>query len=212
MHDLITTDAFDALPEQYRRRARQIAARVVEIDGLMKPCRQTAIRDAVLRLRTQLRPQPDTDPTNLADEYRAACRDLPEWALAEAANDFLSGRVENHSGQFMPTCAEFAKRARAIMLPFLAERSALRVEASKLVERAEDDHRRHLIEMERQDPAVRKRVAAMVEDLGLGLPKGPLKATRGLLTAEKQSRIDALKKPRDHVSKIEQTRIVKGRS
>lgn len=209
MRDLIATDAFDALPEAYRLRARQIAARVGAIDVLLTPCRTEAIRDALLRLRAQLRPQPDTDPAALVEEFKAACRDLPEWAVSEAANDFLAGRVDNHTGQFMPTCAEFAKRARSILLPFLAERSALRTEAEKLVERAEDDRRRHLIEIERQDPAVRRRVAEMMEAYSSGLPKGPLKAARPMLTAEKQARLDAMKKPREHVSKIEQTQIVR---
>jgi hypothetical protein len=210
MADLVAKDAFDRLPETYRRRAREIAARVREIDALMAPCNLDAIRDAVIRLRRQLRPQPDTDPAGIADGFKEHCRDLPEWALSEATNDFLAGRVDNHTGQFMPTCAEFAKRARSIMLPFLSERAALRIEASKLVERAEDEHRRHLIAIERQDPAVRQRVATMVEEATSGMVKGALRAEHGRLTDQTRAKLDALRKPRGFVSKIEQTKIVRG--
>ncbi|MER9188321.1 hypothetical protein [Mesorhizobium australicum] len=159
----------------------------------------------------QFRDQPDIDHADMAGEFLAACRDLPPWAVSEAASDFLAGRVDNHTGQFMPTCAEFAKRARAIMMPFLSERALLRTEASKLVERATDDRRRHLIDMERQDPAVRKRVAALVDVATAGAAKRKVLPHLRLNDAG-QKRIDALKRPRQEFSKLEQTKIVKGRS
>ncbi len=205
--DLVPRDVFDQLPERYRQRAREIARRVSEIDDLMRPCQADAIRDSVVRMRGQLRPQPDVEPRDLADEFKAACRDLPEWALAESANDFLAGRVENHTGQYMPTCAEFAMRARLVITPFMAELSALRTEASKLLERAADDRRRHQIEMERQDPAVQARVEKLFEAVAAGAPKRRTIPHRGL-SAEQQARIDALKRPRASPSKIAETRIV----
>ncbi|MBT1154346.1 hypothetical protein J1C56_01945 [Aminobacter anthyllidis] len=209
MTDLIAKDAFDRLPEQYRKRAREIAARVRDIDAVLKPCEPAKIGEAVVRMFRQFRDQPGVDHADMAAEYRTACFDLPEWAVSEAANDFLAGRVENHTGQFMPTCAEFARRARHILTPILAERSALRVEAGKLVERAEDDRRRHLIELERHDPNVRDRVAALAESAAAGgLKRGALTHTG--LSAEKQSRLDALKRPRSFESKITTTRIGKG--
>lgn len=208
MSSLIPSDIFCRLPERYQRRAREIAVRVQEIDALMAPCSKDDVRDAAVRLRRQLRPQPDIDPANLADEFKAACRDLPAWALSEAANDFLAGRVENHTGQFMPTCAEFAKRARAIVTPFLSERLSLRTEASKLFERAEDDHRRHLIEMEKQDPSVKARVAHLTEKAFAGFPKKQALTHRGL-DADAQARLDALRKPRSFQSKLEQTKIAR---
>lgn len=205
MADLVPQDQFDRLPEKYRRRAREISARVGEIDGLMKPSNPVVIGETVIRMFRQFREQPGVSNADMASEYRAACRDLPEWALSEAANDFLAGRVDNHTGQFMPTCAEFSRRARSIMTPFLAERSSLRTEASKLIDRATDDHKRHLIDMERQDPAVRKRVAGMVEAATAGAPKAQGLTHLGLSEA-KQTRIDALKKARQIESKIGHTK------
>jgi len=211
MHDLVAKDDFDKLPEKYRDRARAIRARVAEIDGLMVPCQPQDVRASVVRMAGQFRDQPDIDHADMAGEFLAACRDLPAWAICEAASDFLAGRVDNHTGQFMPTCAEFAKRARAIMMPFLSERAALRTEASKLIERATDDHKRHLVEMERQDPGVRSRVAALAEAVTAGAAKRQGLPHLGLNEAE-QKRIDALKRPRQEISKLEQTKIVKGRS
>lgn len=211
MSDLVPQDQFDRLPEKYRQRAREIGARVAAIDAMMKPSNPLFVGETVIRMFRQFREQPGVSNADMASEYRTACSDLPEWALSEAANDFLAGRVDNHTGQFMPTCAEFAKRARSIMLPFLSERAALRTEASKLVERATDDHKRHLIDMERQDPAVRKRVAALVDVAIAGAAKRKVLPHLGLNEAE-QKRIDALKRPRQDVSKLEQTKIVKGRS
>lgn len=208
--DIIPFDRIARLPEQYQRRAHEIAKRVSEIDALFPPCAVDDIRDAVLRLRGQFRPQPDTDPNELAAEFKAACRDLPAWAISEAANDFLGGRVENHTGQFMPTCAEFAKRARQILTPFLAERAALRTEASKLVERAADDRRRHLIDMERQNPAVRERVQHLFEQAVAGIPKSrnPILPSGG---GEAKARLDVYRRPRAEASKLAETRIVKGK-
>lgn len=97
------------------------------------------------------------------------------------------------------------------MMPFLSERAALRTEASKLIERATDDHKRHLVEMERQDPGVRSRVAALAEAVTAGALKRQALPHLGLNVAE-QKRIDALKRPRQEISKLEQTKIVKGRS
>ncbi|TPN26608.1 hypothetical protein FKO01_25370 [Mesorhizobium sp. B2-3-3] len=211
MSDLVHQDQFDRLPEKYRHRAREIGARVAAIDAMMKPSNPMFVGETVIRMFRQFREQPGVSNADMASEYRTACIDLPEWALSEAANDFLAGRVDNHTGQFMPTCAEFAKRARDIMRPFLAERAALRTEASKLIERAADDHRRHLIELERQDPAVRKRVAALVEAATAGAAKRQGLPHLGLDKAEQQ-RVDALKRPRQEISKLEQTKIVKGRT
>lgn len=210
MADLVPADKFSRLPERYQNRARTIAARVSEIDTTLgRSATSEEIVDALKRLRRQFRPQPDTEARDMAEGFRDACRDLPAWALSEAASDFLNGRVDNHTGQFMPTCAEFAKRARSILLPFLAERSALRTEAEKLLERAEDDRRRHIIEMERQDPAVKARVSALVEATTVGTPKRGRLTHQGL-SEEAQARIDALKKPRQYASKIGETKIGKG--
>ncbi|TPM39599.1 hypothetical protein [Mesorhizobium sp. B2-3-4] len=211
MAELVPQDQFDKLPERYRRRAREIARRVSEIDALTKSCEPGDIGAVVLRMFRQFRDQPGIVHAEMAEAFREACCDLPGWSISEACNDFLAGRVENHTGQFMPTCAEFARRARAIMTPFLSERAALRTEASKLIERATDDHKRHLIEMERQDPAVRKRVAALAEAVTAGAARRQGLPHLGLNEAEQQ-RIDALKRPRQDVSKLEQTKIVKGRS
>lgn len=201
MLELVPQDRFDKLPEAYRLRARQIAERVGTIDSLLLPSKPEAVGAAVVRLAKQFLPQPDVDTRDMASEFRAACRDLPEWAVSEATNDFLGGRVDSHSGKFMPICAEFAKRARSILLPLLAERASLRVEASKLVERAEDDRRRHLIEMERQRPAVRKRVADLTEAFIAGTAKSQARPHIGL-SDDAMSRLAALKKPRQFQSKI----------
>lgn len=209
MGEVIDMDPFQRLPERYRNRAREIAARVRDIDAMMSPAEPVKIGEAVVRMLRQFREQPGVDPSEMGAEYRAACRDLPEWALSEAANDFLAGRVDNHTGQFMPTCAEFAKRARSIMLPFLSERAGLRTEASKLIERAADEHRRNEIAIERSDPAVKARVAALTEKVTKGAAKKQALTHSGL-DAEKQRRMDALRKPVPFKSKIDQTRI--GRS
>lgn len=208
MTEIIPFDKYSRLPERYQQRAHQIAERVSEIDALCRPCEPKAIGDAVLRMFRQFREQPGADYAELGNEFRAACRDLPEWAVSEAANDFLAGRVENHTGQFMPTCAEFARRARDVMVPYLSERSALRTEASKLFERAADDARRAAIEIERSDPAVQARVAALYAKVTKGMPV-PSKPLHSLMTPEKQAALDALKKPRQFASRIAETRIGK---
>lgn len=199
--EVISLKSYSHLPERYRVRAEEIKHRVDALTGLLRPCKIEAIRDAVVRLRGQFRPQPDTEAESLASEYLGACRDLPEWAVCEAANDFLAGRVDSHTGQFMPTCAEFAKRARWILTPFMAELSALRVEASKLIERAADDNKRHTIEMERQDPAIRKRVAELTDAFTAGYPKATTTPKIGI-SDDTKARLSALKKPRQFTSKI----------
>ena len=208
MVDLVPADKFARLPERYQRRARQIAERVGEIDALCAPASADEIGAELKRLRGQLRPQPDTDVRQMAEGFRDSCRDLPAWAISEAANDFLDGRIENHTGQYMPTCAEFAKRGREVMRPLLAERHSLRIEAEKLFERATDDHRRHLVEMERQDPAVRNRVAELVASVTAGLPK-PVSTKHVGIAEDSRRRLDAHRKPREFVSKISQTKIGK---
>lgn len=208
MGEVIDMRKFERLPERYRQRATQIAVRVSEISALMTPCSSEAIGREVVRMFRQFIEQPGKDVAEMAEGYRSACRDLPEWAISEAVNDYIDGKVEGHTGRFMPICAEFAKHARSILLPFLAERSSLRNEAEKLIERAEDDHRRHLLEMERHDPAVRAHVAAMVEKVTAGAPKSQ-RLTHGALTPERQSRLDQYRRPRQFISKISSTKIGK---
>lgn len=206
MGEVIDLDPFKRLPERYQRRAREIATRVRDIDALMAPCQPEQIGLMVVRMFRQFREQPGTDHAEMGAEYREACRDLPEWAVSEAANDFLAGRVENHTGQFMPTCAEFAKRARLIVLPFLSERAALRTEASKIIERAADDARRDQIAIERASPNVRLRVQALTEIITKGTAKKQA-ITHQDIDPERQRRLDALKKVRPFVSKISETKI-----
>jgi hypothetical protein len=208
MRDLVAGDHLAKLPERYQRRAREIAERVSQIAKLCQPASAAEIGAELKRLRGQFRPQPDIDTRDMAEGFLHACRDLPAWAISEAANDFLAGRVDNHTGQFMPTCAEFAKRARSILVPFLSERAALRTEASKIVERAEDDARRHIIAMERQDPKVRQRVAVLVENAMAGLPVIGSQPHRDQPAGP--TNLDAYRKPRVFESKITQTKI--GRS
>ena len=213
MSDLVPEDIFDRLPERYRLRARQIKARIAEINPLLMPCEINAIRDAGARLHGQLRPQPDIDIGQYAAEFRQACSDLPEWAISEATNDYLAGRVENHTGQFMPTCAEFARHARSIVRPFAAERAGLRNEAERLFQRAEDDRRRELIAIERSDPSVRKRVAAMVRKATAGAAVISTDHRHAGTDDETQARLDAMKRqPAESKSKISQSRIAKGAS
>lgn len=206
MGEVIDLDPFNRLPERYQRRAREIATRVRDIDALMATCQPEKIGLMVVRMFRQFREQPGTDHAEMGAEYRDACRDLPEWAVSEAANDFLAGRVENHTGQFMPTCAEFAKRARSIILPFLSERAALRTEASKLIERAADDARRDQIAIERANPNIRRRVQALTETITKGAAKKQALTHQGL-DPERQQRLDAMKKDRLFVSKISETKI-----
>lgn len=211
MAEIVPAEPISRLPESFQRRARQIAERVVEIDALLVPASPEQIGDELKRMRRQLRPQPDTETGEMASGFRDACRDLPAWAISEAANDYLAGRVENHTGQFMPACAEFAKRARTILIPFLSERHSLRTEAEKLVERATDEARRHKIAMERQDPKRSARIAALMAGAFPQETKLP-SATHTGLSAENQDRLDVLKKrPGDFVSLIPQTRIGGGK-
>lgn len=210
MHDLVSKDIFERLPERFRNRAREISFRVSEIDALLRPCKPGAIRDAVLRICGQLRPQPEVKIEDFAEEFKRACSDLPEWAISEATNDFLAGRVENHTGQFMPTCAEFARHARSIILPFIGEKYGLRNEAERLLQRAEDEARRHAIEIERMNPEVRKRVKAMVEAVTTGSAKATTAITH-VTDDDTRKRLDEMKKPRPELpSKLTESRIVKG--
>lgn len=207
MADLVSQDIFDRLPARYQRRAREISARVAEIRMLLKRCEVDAIVTAAVRLQGQLRWQPETDHEAFGQEFKAACADLPEWAISEAANDFLAGKVENHTGQFMPTCAEFAKHARSIIRPFLTEMSVLRREAEKLLERAEDERRREIIAIERQDPKRKERVRGMIEDAVRGSARALPPATHKPPNEETQARLDAMKVTRPQPeSKIPQTR------
>lgn len=210
MHDLVSEDQFDRLPERYRRRAREIGQRVGEIDRLLQHCKPAAIRDAAIRLCGQLRPQPGVEIGDFAEEFRQACADLPEWAVSESTNDFLGGRVDNHTGQFMPTCAEFAKHARSITAPFWGERVHLRREAEKLFERAEDERRRDQIAIERAKPGHREWVRNLARSVTAGAPV--LTSHRhGSTDPEIQARLDALKPKRpEPESKLPQTSIVRG--
>ncbi len=209
MHDLIEQDKFDRLPERYRQRARDIAFRVGEIDRLLKRCQPSAIMDAAIRLRGQLRPQPDIEIADFAEEFRQACIDLPEWAVSEATNDYLGGRVENHTGQYMPSCAEFAKHARSIVAPFLGERAGLRREAEKLFERAEDERRRAEIAVERAKPGHREWVRNLAKSVTSGAPQ--ISSKPHAPDPDMQARIDALKIKREPPpSKLDQTSIVRG--
>ena len=209
MAELVPSDIFDRLPERYQRRARDIAARVSELKLLLKRCELGAIVDAATRLQGQLRWQPETDHEAFGAEFRIACEDLPEWAISEATNDFLAGRVPNHTGQYMPTCAEFARHARSVVLPFLTEMSLLRREAEQLFERAEDERRRAEIAIERAKPGHREWVRNLAKSVSAGAPRvgGKPHATN----PEMQSRIDALKVKREPPpSKLDQTSIVRG--
>jgi hypothetical protein len=211
MADLVPADIFERLPERYRRRAREIAARVSEIDMMLRRCDTGALRDAAVRLRGQLRPQPDVVMVDFAREFKTACGDLPEWAVSEATNDFLAGRVENHTGQFMPTCAEFARHARAIIAPFIGEKSGLRNEAERLFERAQDEARRAALAVERADPAVRARVRVMLATAKAGAPL-PVTGRAHIGTSpETKAEINKLRVRRPHVSKLPETRLVKGK-
>ncbi|MDG4675850.1 hypothetical protein P9A16_32640 [Shinella sp. 838] len=211
MSDLVPADIFERLPERYRRRAREIAARVNEIDVLLRRCDTDALRDAAVRLRGQLRPQPDVEMADFAREFKTACGDLPEWAVSEATNDFLAGRVENHTGQFMPTCAEFARHARSIIAPFIGERSGLRNEAERLFERAEDEARRAAIAVERMDPGVRSRVQALVAKARAGAPVARAERPHLSMSEETRAKMDRLRQRRPETSKLAETRLVKGK-
>lgn len=201
MSDLVSADQLSRLPDRYRQRASEISSRVKTIAALMAPADRDAVIAAVVRMAKQFRGQPDEDQAEIGKEFLAACSDLPGWAVSEAANDFLAGRVPNHTGQFMPTCAEFARRAREIISPFLSERASLRIEAEKLVERWQEEERQNRIAIERADPAVRKRAEAILAQAKLGQPKQIPPRSKGI-QPETQSRLDALKKPRPFVSKI----------
>ena len=207
MRDLIAQEVFDRLPEQFRVRARQIAERVAEIDRLLQPCSIDSIREAGRRLHGQLRPQPEINIEDYAREFKIACADLPDWAVSEATNDFLAGRVENHTGQFMPSCAEFARHARSIISPFVVERSIIGREAKNLITRAEDQRRRDVIALERQDPKHIERIRELKDRVLKGAPRTLVAVPHSQLDAETQARLDALKRPRSEpASKIPQTK------
>ncbi|MET4689256.1 hypothetical protein [Sinorhizobium fredii] len=211
MSELVTADVFNRLPERYQNRARQIAARVAEIEAVLTRGQPSAIRDAVLRLRGQLRPQPDTALTEVAGEFRLACSDLPEWAISEATNDYLAGRVENHTGQYMPTCAEFARYARSIIRSFIAERASLKNEAERLLQRAEDETRRIRIKTERADPKLKERVAKLAKSVRTGAAKVHTGQRHQGTTDEMREKMDALRRPcAVQPSRLLETRVVKG--
>jgi hypothetical protein len=209
MSELVPNDIFDRLPERYQRRARDIATRVSELKLLMKRCDIGAIVDAATRLQGQLRWQPETDHEAFGTEFRVACEDLPEWAVSEATNDFLSGRVANHTGQYMPTCAEFARHARSVVLPFITEMSILRREAEQLFDRAEDERRRDQIAIERARPGHRDWVRNLAKSVTAGAP-AITSRTHGQVDPETQARLDALKVNREEpASKLPQSSIVR---
>lgn len=209
MVDLVPNDIFDRLPERYQRRARDIATRVSELKLLLKRCELGAIVDAATRLQGQLRWQPETDHEAFGAEFRIACEDLPEWAVSEATNDFLAGRVANHTGQYMPTCAEFARHARSVVLPFMSEMSILRREAERLFDRAEDERRRDQIAIERARPGHREWVRQLAKSVTAGAPAISAKP-HSSIDEETQARLDAMKAPiHQPPSKLSQTSIVR---
>lgn len=211
MADLIPSDVFNRLPERYQRRAREISGRVSELRVLLARCDAEAIADAAGRLQGQLRWQPETDHEAFGREFKIACCDLPEWAVSEATNDFLAGRVANHTGQFMPSCAEFARHARSIVAPFVGEMSGLRNEAERLFERAEDEARRTAIAIERADPVVRGRIRALLAAAKAGAPLAVNGRSHAAPLPEVQAEMDKLRVRRPHLSKLLDTRLVKGK-
>ncbi len=195
---------FDGLPEKYQARARDISKRVFEIDDLLKAGTKQAIKDAVLDISNQLRPQPETEAKDLVEGYLRACDGFPDWAISEAVNDYLSGQVENHTGQFIPTCAEFAKRVRLIVQPFQIERHGLEYEARRLIDRAKDEARRNQIERERRSPERQKRVESIMDKARKAIPKKTTPKTDwGTATPEQLAELEELKAKRKYRSVLQ---------
>ena len=214
MRELITQDQFDLLPERHRPRARHMAARAAEIQRVLSPCGLEAIRSAGARLHGQLRPQPDINIEEFAYEFKLACSDLPEWAITAATDDFLAGRVPNHTGQFMPTCAEFARHARFIISEFVSELGGLKFQMKKLLTLAEEEDRRARFELERvrerSRPGHKEWIRGLVKQVTASAPK-PIERPRFSSDPEMRARLDALKPKRpEPESKLSQTSIVRG--
>ena len=158
------SDAIDQLPEPFRKRAAEIKDRVEYLKNRLAPAGQKSIDRVLLNLSKNFRHQPDLEPEDVLDGYRQALREVPQWALDQTYDAFLSGLVPNHTGQYIPACGEFARYANQLVHPNLKEIHMLRLEADQLISRAEDAAREKAIEAERNDPAVQSRINGMLEN------------------------------------------------
>ena len=203
MSDLILSPEIQALPKFYQDRAKEIARRYAEINRTLMPCTVSEIGDAMIRMKAQFLPQVDAGGKMVSDAYKLGCKDLPGWAISEAANDFLSGLVENHEGKFLPTSAEFCKRVRSIIMPLKREQDSLQREAMNMVRRWEDEKRLAEIERSRRDPEVQKRVQELMDQSRQTVSRQSKRIAPKQITDEHRNSIQQFKKPRKIISKLQ---------
>lgn len=167
----IATNQFASLPEKYQEKARYLLSEISMAEKFITPSSQKDADNACIELSKHFRPQPDSEPTEVRDGYRAALASLPAWSISDAVQCFIRGDVDNHTGQFMPTCAEFAKVAKLLRSPRMANWLSLKSQINRLKTDCEEERRRDEIEKFRNDPEALDRVKKLVEQITKGSPK-----------------------------------------
>lgn len=71
----------------------------------------------------------------IAADYAEAVQGIPEWAIAEASDDYRHGRIGN--GKFAPTPGELAKEARFRFEAYVRREQERRAEARQIAENRE---------------------------------------------------------------------------
>lgn len=199
----IIQSQFSGLPEKYQHIASDLLEQISITEEKLLPAGREVAKAACILMGKHFRPQADADAGIVMEGYITALAELPEWAIAEAINCFISGLVENHSGQFMPTSAEFAKVARAQFMPVWTHWRSLRSEVNRLEQDCRDEQRRIDVEAFRNDPDARNRILLLIEDATKGLPSHTSPSAQHSMTDEQRSALDPYRAPvRPHQSKI----------
>lgn len=101
-----------------------LQARRDDIVAGLTPATRAEIGRLVAYVRTLLPAQGNDDPELVVNGYISILSGLPLWALDQACNDFLKGRVPDHK-TFAPTCDQIAARARSLVSRFESEIAAI---------------------------------------------------------------------------------------
>lgn len=92
---------------------RQLQAFISDVDAALKDDRPNKMQPIKLLMADRASAVgSDTDAKAKAAACAIALRDLPWWAIANACEDYICGRVPGDNREFMPSAANLATRAR----------------------------------------------------------------------------------------------------
>lgn len=199
----IAPSSISCLPEKYQVIAERLMTKAKSIEGRLQPASPDVIVQVSVKMAKRLRKQPEFSGEEVLAAYREALEGLPAWAIEEASKMFLSGAVQNHTGQYMPTCAEFAKVVREIVRPLELEWRSIRTRVNHLKTECQEEQRRIEVEAFRNNPEARARILLLIEDATKGLPTLTGPSAQHSMTDERRRALDAYRKPEPpHKSKI----------